>query len=334
MDSPSTVSFFLPGEAELARLAELDPDADPIEFQTAERAWTLQTYLRLRRAGLPVELTEAVPSRGVLVFHAKHKHLVQRQRRHSRHALLVALRGDRKPVLTADFEILQNGCQSDGVRCFDVPHWPQPGLVARDPGRGDRLRVVAYKGFAENLDPAFRDGRWQTVLSALDLEWRCDAAPFDRNGFRHYPVDWSSFQEVDAVVAVRPADRQLHAGKPASKLINAWLAGVPAILGPEQACRGLRRGELDYFEVSSVDEAGSALRRLRDEPGLLRAMVENGHARAAEFRCDRLVEVWSRLLLDELPRIAAMRRLGRRRGSLVGLTVRSWIRRIGTPRPG
>ncbi|MDX1998362.1 MAG: hypothetical protein SF066_11635 [Thermoanaerobaculia bacterium] len=328
MKTTDAVSFFLPGDAEFGRLGALDPDQSPLEFQTAERAWTLQTYLRLARAGEPVRLTNVVPSRGVVVFHAGHKHIVQRYRKDSQGAVLVALRGDRKPVLTADFEILQNGCDADGRRTFAVPHWPQPGLVPRDASRGLRVRRAAYKGYSANLDPAFLETPWQSRLAELGIEWHCDAAPFDREGFRYYPVDWSSYRDIDVIVAVRPSDRTLHATKPASKLVNAWLAGVPAVLGAESACRALRRDPLDYFEVGTPDEAEAALRLLRDEPRRMADMIENGRRRAAEFRLDPLLATWRNLLFETIPSLAVGRRPTRRR-SLVELTVASWLRRLG-----
>ncbi len=325
-DAARTLSFFLPGEPEFARLQALDPDREPTEFQTAERAWTLQTYLRLRRAGLPVELCNELPRQGVVVFHAKHKNLVQQQRRSCHYTLLVALRGDRGPVLNADFEVLQNSGDADHQRTFEVPHWPQPGLKARDPNRGPRLEVVAYKGFADNLDPAFLNGRWSRGLAELDIDWICDAAPFDRHHFRHYPVDWASFREVDAVLAVRPPDQQLHPTKPASKLINAWLAGVPAILGPERAYRELRRSELDYLEAANVDEALTAVRRLREEEGLAKAMIANGQKRALSYDQEHLVEIWRQLLFEMLPALA--RETPRSRRTLPSLILTSWFEKL------
>ncbi len=71
--------------------------------------------------------------------------------------------------------------------------------------------------------------------------------------------------------------------KPAWKLFNAWLAGVPAILGPEAGYRELRRDPLDYLEAGDPDAAMQALARLLDEPGLYPAMVANGTARGADF---------------------------------------------------
>jgi len=60
-------------------------------------------------------------------------------------------------------------------------------------------------------------------------------------------IDWPDFREADLILAVRPGDRRRATNKPASKLVNAWLAGVPALLGPEVAYRELRRSELEWF---------------------------------------------------------------------------------------
>jgi hypothetical protein len=327
MDTSGIVAFYLPGEVALAPLLELDPDTTPEEFQTAQRAWTLQTFLRLRSAGLPVELTSTVPKRGIVVFHAKHKHDVQEQRELSREAVLVSLRGDRNPVLTADFEILQNTVRPDDNRTFGVPHWPQPGLVPRDPSRGVAVRVVAYKGFCANLDPAFLGGPWLRRLADLDVVWRYDAASFDRRSLRPYPVAWSNYAEVDLIVAVRPHDCDQHAGKPASKLINAWRAGVPALLGPERAYRALRRNTLDYCEVTSPREAAEAVRRLRAEPALFRAMIANGRERAREFGLAPMIERWRHLLFEVIPAAAATR-IPRRRQSTAIVTASAWLRRL------
>ena len=52
----------------------LDPDVDFDAFRVGERAWVAQTYLRLRQAGWPVELSSTAPRHGLAVFHAKQKH--------------------------------------------------------------------------------------------------------------------------------------------------------------------------------------------------------------------------------------------------------------------
>jgi len=108
--------------------------------------------------------------------------------------------------------------------------------------------------------------------------------------------------------------------KPPMKLINAWLAGVPAVLGVESAFRAIREHELDYLEVRSPDELEGALFRLRNDPELYRAMVAHGRARAAGFTTERGREVWKQVLTEDLrERHDAWRRQGHMRRLGVGV---------------
>jgi hypothetical protein len=108
--------------------------------------------------------------------------------------------------------------------------------------------------------------------------------------------------------------------KPATKLVNAWLAGTPALLGAEPAFAGLRRSELDYLEVATPDDALGALRRLREEPGLFRAMVENGERRADELSAEAVTARWEAVLSEEI--VPAYERWARRRGPRLGRRTR------------
>jgi hypothetical protein len=273
-----------------------------------------------------VRLSDELPPTGTVVFHAKHRGEVLRRRRRLTSTWLVAVRADSSDPLTADFEILQNGRFANGRRRFHVPHWPQPGLQARDPHRGDLLRTLVYKGVNHNLHPALRSDEWIRFLAGRGIEWRHDSVEYSRDAASPYEVDWSDYREADALLAVRPDVRSLHPGKPATKLYNAWHAGVPALLGPEAAYRELRESPLDYLEVASLGEARAAVAGLQDEPGLYRSMVEYGARRATEFSFDRILERWTGLLFGELPR--RMREPGARRWRRVQLPARRWVGRI------
>jgi len=292
--------FLLLGEPHLEALSGLDPDAAPGEFRRGERAWILQTYLHLRRAGHPVHLSGSLPERGLAVYHAKQRRGVERLAAAAPGVVLVAVRGDLRPVGSAAFEIVQCGRSADGQRAFAMPHWPQPGLRPRDPTRGERLERVAYKGFAANLHPELRSPGWRRALGERGFAWEEDATEFTPRGALA-PLDWEDFTGVDALVALRPRERLRGHDKPPSKLVNAWLAGVPAILGPEPAFRELRRSPLDYLEVATPGEALAALERLRAEPDLYRAMVENGRVRAREYGRQVQVARWADLLFGTLP---------------------------------
>lgn len=132
------VTFLVPDDPELDERSRLDPDRD---WQTMRRGqrWLLQTYLRLHRAGYPVDVSGEVPREGLLVFHSKHRRWLRRRLTDRRDLVLVGIRGDNSEALCADYEVVQNGRFADDKRRFFVAYWPQPGLLPRDPARGARV---------------------------------------------------------------------------------------------------------------------------------------------------------------------------------------------------
>ena len=88
--------------------------------------------------------------------------------------------------------------------------------------------------------------------------------------------------------------------KPASKLVNAWLAGTPALLADEPAFVRLKRSELDYIAIETSRDVVAAVRELRRLPALYLAMVENGLGRGAAYSVHATKERWLRFLLDDV----------------------------------
>ena len=321
MRQPPVTFFLAAGDATIAAWRTLRPDAEPARLRLGEDFWIVLSYCRLRDAGVPVVLDNRVPDDGIVVFYAGDKRAVRAQLRRGNRALLAAVRSDRHPVGFADCEIVQNASSADGRRALHVPHWPQPGLRPRDPARGTAIRTVLFPGTPQNLDPGFAAAPWQAFLHAHAIELRCSyasgAAPSQA------PND---YHDVDVLLAVRPVAMGLVRNKPAWKLFNAWLAGVPAILGPESGYRELREGPLDYLEAADPAAALQALQRLLDEPELLGAMVANGRARAAQFTDAATLARWNALLFDVLaPRLAALQR---HPPSLAARDRREWAARL------
>lgn len=332
---PLPVTFFLPGEEDLEALRGIDPDSDWRELARGERAWILQTWLRLRRAGLPVRLlgdeAEALPV-GLVVFHAKHRKAVAARyrelpRSEAAKRVLVGVRADNRQPLIADLEILQNGCYADGERRFAVPHWPQAGLVPRDPARGTAIERIGYKGFTANLHTALRAQLWWDFLIERGIHWVTDNVAFNGARTDVGSLAWNDYSELDVVVALRPPDPGLHTGKPATKLVNAWRAGVPAILGPETAYRELRESPLDYLEAATLVEAQEAVDRLVGDPDLYRRMVEHGRRRARGFDFPAVTAAWRKLVTEALPRAAERARA--RPLARLPLALRVQARRVG-----
>lgn len=252
--------------------------------------WTLQTYLHLKGDGLPCELIGEIPKSGIVIAHYD---FFPNNLQPSPTLLLVCIKVDRDPHPYAQLQIVQNPDDDLFKRSqtlwqtYSIRFWLQPGLIKRDPARGSRFENVSFYGVTGTLAPELQEPVWEQQLSALGLRWNI----IDSNR-------WHDYSQTDVVVAVRSFDGKPYDSKPPSKLINAWHAGVPAILGCESAYRRERKSELDYIEVASVSETITALKRLRDDENLRHAMIENAKIRAEETSNASLNAQWRHFLTD------------------------------------
>jgi hypothetical protein len=297
----SAIQFFLPHPASDAELPDTVEAYWPWICRNralgeGRYSWTLQTFLHLRRAGLECRFVRRFPSSGIVVSHRDFLPMILRPRAG---VFLVCIKPDRKEHTWAHYYVVQN--RSDPVfahaadRASETPFWPQPSLIPRPDDRAVCERV-AYFGRALNLAPELRAPEWPSALAALGFDW---AAP---------PLEeWNDYSRIDVTVSVRgfgdfaEDDPILNPNsKPPSKLVNSWLAGVPAIVGRESSFRNVRRSPLDYLEVTTVDELKAELLRLRNEPALYRDMVAHGRERALEFSAEAVAHRWRVILESEI----------------------------------
>jgi hypothetical protein len=286
-------------------LAAEDVDRLPQRFRSGIDVWIAQTYLLLKEplrvAGVEARFGDRFPPRGLCIAHRDdlNKFTSGAQR-----AFVVAVRADRPPVCIGERVIVQNNVAPDTPRQRFLPLWPQPGLLPRDPNRGDRLGTMAYFGREGALPSWFRETRFVDALAqcGVRFEIRHDA--------------WHDYRDVDLALAYRLESRSMLRVKPATKLANAWLAGVPALMGDEPAYRALRQSELDYVPVASADDVIAAVRALESDRARYRAMVDNGFRRGREFSVDATATRWLDFLLkDAIPAYAAWQA---ENGSIVG----------------
>lgn len=166
------------------------------------------------------------------------------------------------------------------LKSIFVNNWPQPGLLPRDPGRGNLFENICFIGNQRQMYPGLQS--LGSALLNLGLKWKIIT---DRSA-------WHDYREVDAIVALR---RQLdydYPAKPGNKLYNAWLAGVPAILGPERAYRTIGKRNIDYLEAKTVEESIEQIKFLQTNLMARNTLVQFGAARAAKFRCEQTAERW------------------------------------------
>ncbi len=245
--------------------------------------WTAQTYLYLKADGFPCELVKAIPHEGIVIAH---RDSFPYELRPTEKVLMICIKPDRNPHPYAQLQIVQNRKDNSiSKKSYYMPHWIQPGLIPRNPERGDCFENIGYFGVSHNLAPELKATSWSKQLEELGLSW--EIMPQNR---------WHDYSNIDAVVAVRNFQKQDYTDKPATKLCNAWHAGVPAILGQESAFQSERKNEFDYFEVSSVDDAITVLKCLKEDPQLCQKVRENGKYRSQETTPQNTVKQWRNFL--------------------------------------
>ncbi|MBN8922115.1 MAG: hypothetical protein BGP10_17440 [Rhodanobacter sp. 68-29] len=305
-----TIHFYIHPEFWPRGELPLSPDSHWPGFGFGVYTWTIQTFLRLREAGIACRLAPELPERGVVVAHRECLSAIDGKYSGrvtaTKGRFVVDMCADLRPYTRANLHIVQNPHMTRfGPTFLYMRHWPQPGLLPRSAARGETFRTVAYFGNEKNLADDLRSPQWERELDRRGLAWISRYQPFDYADPATYaPASvWSDYRGIDAVVALRRSPHgveSMHGQKPASKLYNAWIAGVPAILGRESAYRVERRSELDYLEANSGDEVLACLDRLRASPELRHAMAENAHGRAAEVCAGATLEAWVALLFGRV----------------------------------
>ena len=319
------VSFYLPTRWNPDSFLDAHPDTDWALFMDGRAQAIPHTFLRLREKGYDVSLTDRVPQSGVVIVYSGDMPSFIKSLQSRKELTIISVESDRRIAenSVADFVVQHNGLGVDNVRRICIPNWPQVGLIPRDPARLNELRTVHYKGNIENLHPSFLSADWERALQDLNMEFIVDADITasdwrDRRLGERIRVgstaSWRDYSRTDVVLAVRPqrskGDRVKP--KPAVKLVNAWRAGAPALLGPEPNFRELRKSELDFIEVSSPSEAYTALYRLKENPSLYSAMIKNGLRRGEAFSNESITQLWEDLLFQHVratPRNRAARSL-------------------------
>jgi hypothetical protein len=271
---------------DLDDLTEDDVDAQAMRFRGGVNNWVVQTYLRLKTslasAGIVATIGETLVPACVNVAH---RDCLNRLLTPYFRSFVVGIRADRPPVFLCNVEVVQNDLQPRTARTAFVNFWPQPGLVARDAARGSRVERMAYFGRSSSVPAWFHDPAWHAALAAIGVTFEIREAR------------WFDYADVDVVLAHRVEAPTMLRQKPASKLTNAWRAGVPALLADEPAYASLRASDLDYIAIDSPTDVLAALRRLRAMPARYAAMAANGRSRGAAFSVAAVKAQWMRFLL-------------------------------------
>lgn len=243
-------------------------------------SWVLQTYLWLQAYSRKCTLVGDLPSEGIVFTYWQS---IPIDFKPSSKLLIISILADGLyPHPYTQLRIVQNHLQASVFHnSYFMPHWPQPNIIQRSSDRKDLFKNVGYFGSAYNLAAEIKSYWWQEQLQSLGLNLCVVESD-----------DWHNYSNIDVILAVRSFDDCNYITKPATKLYNAWHAGVPAILGRESAYQAERKSNLDYLEVSSANEILAALKHLSHSKELRQAMIDNGHCRAKETNIEIISSKW------------------------------------------
>ena len=247
--------------------------------ENGDLCWTVQTWCRLRDmdvGGIEIA-TEPAPGRINL---AKSKTMSRRGP--DPRLFQVSIQADYPRVLWAQFHIQQNAdllCEDGALQHL----WPQAGIIPRDPARHGVRRV----GFLGKLDGnlAASVEQWERALAERGIVF-----------VAREPDRWHDFSDLDVAIGLRSFGNARHSRKPANKLINAWIAGVPFVAGSDSAFAQTGTAGIDHLLAHSLEEALVQIDRLRHEEGLYEELVIAGRRKAARFSIERLASEWVSLL--------------------------------------
>ena len=261
-------------------------------MQSGGNFWTLQTYLNLKENGFLCQLVDTIPDEGIII---SHRDYLNESLKPKQKQLFVCLRADTNRHPFAQLHVVQNSYQAIPRKLLTlweshyISHWAQPSLIPRDSSRGDTFENITFAGNSINLVAEFKSEKWYQQLEKMGLKFN--------QQLTH--KDWNNYKNTDLILAIRNFGKNDEfCGKPASKLYNAWLAGVPAILGYESAFRYERKNKLDYIEATTYEEVITALKLLKEDKDLRKAMVENGFQRAKEVSREEIAKKWESFLVD------------------------------------
>jgi glycosyltransferase involved in cell wall biosynthesis len=290
------INIYLPKGLDTSTFpASLNEDfKDSVEY-AVEAAWMF--YLMLKDHEWDVRICNEYPEKGIFLIH---KATVRKFVWHPR-LFVVSMQWDYRRDDRGQVHLVANEFKTrrsslgwlDRLSFAGLQYFIQPPMhaeiIRRNPERGSRFENIAFIGEEKNLAAEFRTQEFKEQMAELGL----------RLLMVDDPKKMSDYAQIDAVIAVRKLGR-LVVHKPPQKLVNAWRAGVPCIVGREIGYQELKKSDLDFLEIDSVDGMLAALKRLKSDTALRSEMMENGLRRAESYTPQALQARWINLFRDSI----------------------------------
>jgi len=260
-------------------------------------SWLYQTWNFLQEAGITCNISTQIPNQGIAItlsisFHPS----FEVDPSLPTNIFLVDVIADGSPHPGAHLHLVQNKTYARRLpRSFFMPHWPQALLIPRNQNRGPRFETLSFFGDIQNLAPELRSTKWLQRLHR-ELDITLDLREPDR---------WHDYSDVDCVIAIRDFSTSRHIHKPATKLYNAWHAGVPFIGGRDSAYAADGHPGKDYLVATSLEEVFQHLKRLKEDGKFRATLIQNGFLSGKAFTREAILKHWKKLTQETLPNLAS-----------------------------
>lgn len=287
-------------------LATWDPDAEPMRYPNGYGHAFLELYVRLRNEGYPVTIGPDIGTADVAVVALSE--ITKWRVSGSPHTMLTLCRALFKTrpglaIIRNDVHLFIRSPRSATLEVMPtraaivrspqewLPLLPQRGLIPRDRTRPGLVQTVGLKANVSNIPdwvPALRD-----ELQRINVTLRVDTASAD--------FGWHDFASLDAVLCVHPRDYDMDLRKPATKLINAWIAGAIPLCAPSPGYLELGTPDKDCILISTTKDAVAAVQAINADVGKAQTLFTASMRRGDDFRLEASLPEWFRLLVSAPP---------------------------------
>ena len=298
--------FLLESEVPDEMYLSWDPDSNPQMYSTGVGHNILELATRLRARNQRVTIgAQVAKDAEVVIFYKKH-FLLERSRTlkilgTAAKFPTVLVRSDLPTehtlIFRPDLEVVPNGILAERKNQKYLPHLPQRGLVARDSTRGNLLRNFEIKCYEHNIPDnlfeiasAIKKVHPETYLK-IDSPKSSDSS--DNN--------WHDFREVDISLILRSQKfKNIFSDdrKPATRLVNAWVAGTIPFVDPLPAYLEIIRDKVDGFVIYEVGDIEKTLIELMSNPEYLSEVREAVRIRSQEYQVDKILDDWENALRE------------------------------------
>jgi hypothetical protein len=252
-------------------------------FNDGRHCWSTLTYLNLKKYGFKCDLRDEPEIDAVNIAHGRY----WRELPIERNCFRVSCDADWPILKWANYTILQNPVDANRRSTCWLPLWPQSGLIERKSPENilDSGNIGNRVGYFGRVDNALLFRKFADLCQQHGLE-------FIAKG----PDVWNDFSDVDFAISLRFLSSRRIRKKPASKLVNAWLAGVPFIAMSEPAFVAIGDAMSDWIECKTAEDVITSVIRLREDTNLYNALVRNGREKSRNFTEAATAQKWISVL--------------------------------------